>query len=89
MEYLTWEQFRQNAEENIACGTHWKNYKKRWKYFKKSINIVKSLDIESPKEILEIGTMGAPVVIGCDTLDYAKRWDFKGKNPTYLRMSQT
>lgn len=82
MNFITKEEFKKNANENM--GNHWKSWENRWKYFNRTVEIVKSMGIDNPKQILEMGTMGATVVPGCDTIDYGLKWNFKGKNPTYL-----
>jgi len=82
MEYLDFEKYERNAQENP--GEHWKNYKVRWNYYSRAVEVAKTLDISDPSDVLEMGTMGACVVDNCDTIDYAVNWDFEGKAPTYL-----
>lgn len=55
----------------------------RWDYHERAIEIVKSLQISEADQILEMGTMGASLVVGSHTLDCDKLWDFPGKKPTY------
>lgn len=77
---------REVFEEVVRNGGrgHWKHWEDRWKYFDRIGQLVLSLGIENPKLVLEMGTKGASVVEGSDTLDYDKHWNFKGQNPTYL-----
>jgi hypothetical protein len=67
-------------------GGHWTKdmAETRWDYHHRVKKIVKSLRPTSPKTILEIGTVGISIVEGSDTLDYLDRWDFPGKNPTFI-----
>lgn len=81
MEFISKEEFKKNAENNM--GVHWKNWEKRWVYFNKAIQFVNELQITNHRNVVEVGTMGASVVKNCDTIDYDKKWDFKGKNPTH------
>jgi len=81
--FIDKENYRKNAETNM--GRHWEKWEHRWKYFQRSIDIIKEYtNIDDPKKVVEVGTMGACLVNGCDTIDYSERWSFKGKNPTYL-----
>jgi hypothetical protein len=84
MDFLTWENFEQNAELNK--GEHWdpRYVKWRWGYHKRAIEIIKRSGTNDPKKVLEMGTMGASIVIGSDTIDYDEDWNFEGQNPTYL-----
>lgn len=85
MEYLKKETYKTNATENE--GVHWNSWKRRWLYFEKAIEYAKEVGVSDAKKVLEIGTMGAPIVTFCDTMDFADEstgvWDFKNKKPTY------
>ncbi|MDZ4241922.1 MAG: hypothetical protein U1D99_03755 [Candidatus Omnitrophota bacterium] len=65
IETLTWTAYEENALKNPA----WKSYRARWSYHAVAIEIVKSLDISSPRGVLEIGPFGANVIQGSDTMD--------------------
>ena len=82
--YLSFEEYAQRAKE--LGGEHWKPrlLERRWDYHRKAIGILEGLGLKSPKDVLEMGTMGVTLVNGSDTLDYAEGWNFEGKRPTYL-----
>jgi len=82
MEFLTKDFLKKIANNNE--GRHWSTWEKRWRYFGKTVELVKTLGIDDPSKVLEMGTMGATIVLECDTIDYTKKWNFKGKNPTYI-----
>ena len=81
IDYLEFAQRACQLEPN-----HWSSQplEKRWDYHQKAIDILKTLAIETPADVLEMGTMGVQLVKGSDTLDYAERWNYTGKAPTYL-----
>lgn len=81
LEFISSEAF--NAVASARDG-HWKSGGSRWIYHEAAINIVRELGLKGPGNVLEMGTMGVCVVKGSDTIDYAEKWDFSGKNPTYL-----
>lgn len=68
LNYLTNELFTEIAL-NIG-GEHWKNFQNRWLYHKISVQIIKYLEIQNNKKILEIGTMGMQLISGSVTMDY-------------------
>lgn len=84
LEFLTYEDLRKLLQNNP--NGHWKSQPldRRWDYHSKAIELIKKLEITRPDQVLEMGTMGAQIVKGSHTLDYAESWDYKGKNPTYL-----
>ncbi len=82
MEYLTFEKFKEIAEANP--GPHWNGYRSRWKYYRRAVQVARSLNIDSPDSVLEMGTMGANVVLNSITIDYDKNWHFDGKNPDFI-----
>ncbi len=84
LEYLTKERFFEVSSS--IPGGHWsRNVSElRWQYHAQAIDVVKTLGIEAPERVLEIGTMGVSLVNGSHTMDYAEKWDFPGKQPTYL-----
>lgn len=67
-------------------GGHWtpETIENRWDYHCRTIELIKSLNIQNSNEVLEMGTMGVSCVKGSDTIDYSERWDFPGKKPTYI-----
>lgn len=84
LEYLTIDECEEIAQR---CGSgHWDctPLARRWDYHQKAIDILKCLALDTPEQILELGTMGGSLVKGSHTMDYDKRWNFPGKNPTYL-----
>lgn len=56
----------------------------RWDYHYRAIELIRAAKVTDARKILEMGTMGVSCVKGSDTLDYDERWNFNGKNPTYL-----
>ena len=72
------------AERVRRPGGHWHDYKDRWKYYSRAVEIAKTLDINNPSDVLEMGTMGVSIVPNCMSIDYDETWDFKNKKPTYL-----
>ncbi len=56
----------------------------RWDYHYRTIELIKASGVSDSKKVLEMGTMGVSCVKGGDTIDYEERWDFEGKNPTYV-----
>lgn len=71
-------------------GGHWtpETIDQRWEYHSRVVELVKSLNISSPSSVLEMGTMGISCVDNSDTIDYLERWDFPGKEPTYVHDSR-
>lgn len=66
-------------------GHQWGTYKKRWKYHEKALEIIKTITIKNPEDVLEMGTMGIQLIEGSDTLDYSDDWDeTKFSKPTYF-----
>ena len=67
-------------------GGHWtkETIDTRWDYHNRVVEIIKATGIDDSNKVLEMGTMGVSCVKGSDTIDYAERWDFEGKNPTYI-----
>ncbi|HTT99484.1 MAG TPA: hypothetical protein VMF58_15660 [Rhizomicrobium sp.] len=82
IQYLTNELFLENARRHR--GGHWANAEKRWHYHQRAIEIVQGLSLRSAGEVLEIGTMGASLVIGSDTLDYGVAWPRGPQQATYF-----
>lgn len=81
LNYLTREIYDTNAAANT--GGHWENADKRWEYHEAAIKYVKALSPSWPDKVLEMGTMGASIVRGSDTIDHADHWLFKNFSPTY------
>jgi hypothetical protein len=83
LQYLTRQEL-DTLGETIGPG-HWDQelMDGRWDYHDRVIAIIRSLSISDPQRILEMGTMGASLVKGSDSLDFDKWWDFPGKRPTY------
>lgn len=82
IEYLTQEEF-----QSVTAGKkkgHWKKGTTRWDYHKAAVELVREIAPGSPGAVLEMGTLGVSIVKGSDTIDYAEKWNFKNKNPTYL-----
>jgi len=67
-------------------GEHWTpaTIESRWDYHYRTIELIKSLNPSCNSSVLEMGTMGVSCVKNSDTIDYAERWDFPGKKPTYF-----
>jgi len=82
VQFLDFAEFERNALENQ--GKHWHDYKVRWPYYSRAVEVAKTLDIDNPSDVLEMGTMGVSIVRNCKTIDYDVAWDFKNKKPTYL-----
>jgi GTPase SAR1 family protein len=81
IQFLDFATFERNALDN--AGDHWVGYKHRWKYYSRAVEIAKTLDINNPSDVLEMGTMGVSIVPNSLSIDYDEKWDFKGKKPTY------
>lgn len=78
--FSTVKKFNENPNEG-----HWTTAtNNRWDYFGRVVNLVKALDLTDSSKILEMGTMGITCVKDIHTIDYAEKWDFEGKRPTYL-----
>jgi hypothetical protein len=63
-------------------------YKARWAYHAKAIEIAKKLSLSHPRmnagKVLEIGSFGAQIVIGSDTMDLqSDEWKTPVFSPTY------
>ena len=84
MQYLTESMCYQIAQHHP--GGHWDctPLSARWRYHKMAIDLIKGLGIDDSSHVLEMGTMGASLILGSHTIDYAEHWDFPGKRPTYL-----
>jgi hypothetical protein len=82
IQFLNFAEFEQNALDNP--GPHWHGYKDRWKYYSRAVEIAKTLEINDPDDVLEMGTMGVSIVRNCLSIDYDEKWNFKDKKPTYL-----
>lgn len=67
-----------------ARSGHWKNASTRWEYHRAAADIVRMTRPASPRDVLEMGTMGVSIVEGSDTIDYAEKWKYPGQAPTYL-----
>jgi hypothetical protein len=82
--YLSFEEYAQRTKQ--LGGAHWKAgmLAKRWDYHRKAVDILRALNLQSPTQVLEMGTMGVTLVNGSDTIDYTKGWSYQGKNPTYV-----
>lgn len=68
------------------ADAHWskETIDTRWDYHFRTLELIKASGVNDSKKVLEMGTKGVSCVIGSDTIDYLERWDFKGKNPTYV-----
>ena len=84
IKYLTREKYELLTQKYE--GGHWtkETIETRWDYHHRVIELLKGLKITSVSEVLELGTMGVSCIDGSDSMDYADRWNFPGKNPTYL-----
>lgn len=84
LSFLTKEEYSEITKK--LEGGHWtpQTIDTRWDYHYRTIELIRALKIENAHEILEMGTMGVSCVKGSDTIDYAERWNFPGKEPTYL-----
>ena len=72
LEFTTFEKYVQNV---VKTGNgHWTakgiDYADRWPYHQMTIDIIRSMRIDNPADVLEIGTLGASLVVGSDTLDF-------------------
>ena len=84
MKYLTKEEFKANAMAQGAGknNNNWSNWERRWAYHAAALSIVKDLGLTSETDVLEVGTFGASIVSGSDTMDFNEKWNMKGKDPT-------
>ncbi len=87
MKFLTQDEYFSTVKEfneSLKEG-HWSTTtNNRWDYFGRVVNLIKELKLTNPSNILEMGTMGITCVKDTHTIDYAEKWDFPGKMPTYL-----
>ncbi len=72
VEFVTFDEYKNNGLRTYPA--HWtlapgSTYQDRWPYHAKAIELLRGLDLESPSDVLEIGTYGASLVKGSDTLD--------------------
>ena len=88
MTYLTREKYESLVKK--YKGGHWtpETIDQRWDYHSRVVELVRSLNIKIPGNVLEMGTMGVSCVENSDTIDYLERWDFPGKSPTYVHDSR-
>jgi hypothetical protein len=83
MTYLSFEQYSELVQK-LSDG-HWTKATigTRWDYHSKAIELIKSLEMNGNKRVLEMGTMGVKCVAESDTIDFLEHWNFEGKSPTY------
>lgn len=72
VDFINYNEYTYNV---IRTGNgHWTarglNYADRWPYHQIAIDIIRSLRIDDPSGVLEIGALGATLVKGSDTLDF-------------------
>lgn len=81
--YINKEKFYQLATS--INSAHWKSQplELRWSYHSKALEILKSIEIINPSDVLEIGTVGVQLVENSDTLDQDQYWNYEGKQPTF------
>lgn len=89
IKFVTFEEYKENVIKTNKA--HWtlapgSTYKDRWPYHAIAIDLLKGLEIESPSDVLEIGTYGASLVNGSDTLDIASALNRTNKSykPTII-----
>lgn len=84
VEYLSKKEFINHVKDKE--DEHWTKdtNDNRWDYHYRTIELLKAAGISDSKKVLEMGTMGISCVKGSDTIDYEERWEFEGKNPTYV-----
>ncbi len=82
--FLTKEEYLRTTK--LLEGGHWTpdTINTRWDYHCRVIELIKAVKLNSASIALEMGTMGVSCVKGSATIDYAERWNFPGKEPTYL-----
>jgi len=79
IDFLTFDDFARNADRS----PQWKSYRERWIYHEIAIEIAKTLGIRRNRSVIEIGTFGAQVVPGSDTMDLPRgSWSLPGEVPT-------
>ncbi|WP_445730825.1 hypothetical protein [Mariniflexile sp.] len=85
MNFLSKEEYVSYVNSLLEDG-HWTKdtISNRWDYHYRAIELIRATKVSNSKKILEMGTMGISCVKDSDTIDYDERWDFNGKNPTYL-----
>ncbi len=83
VKYLDYATFEKKA---LAAGAgHWSTQplEKRWDYHKKVVEIARSVEVSSPTQVMEMGTMGVQIVRGSHTMDYQENWNYHGKKVTF------
>jgi len=82
MKTLGKAEFLRNVRGLQTKSTNWRSAEDRWLYHERAI--VQLLQRPTtPERVLELGTFGAQLVPGSHTMDWLKKWRFKGNNPTY------
>lgn len=66
----------------LEKNNHWDGINDRWIYYSRIINLLEKENID-PKKVLEAGPFGAPVINGCDTIDFYSYWYYPKMSPTY------
>jgi hypothetical protein len=82
MRTLDRETFLSNVRSLKSQTRNWRHAEKRWSYHEQAIHHLLQSPAE-PNRVLELGSLGAQIVPGSHTMDYLKRWNFKGNKPTY------
>ncbi|MGB1308625.1 MAG: hypothetical protein ACPG6B_06925 [Oceanihabitans sp.] len=84
IDYLQKDEYKNRVKE--LEGGHWtkETIADRWDYHYRTIELIKASGVKDASKVLEMGTMGVSCVKGSDTIDFTKRWDFKGRNPTFI-----
>ena len=64
----------------------WQSHAARWAYHAEAISLARTLSLSDPGQVLEIGSFGAQIVPGSDTMDLpVGPWRLPGFAPTYPR----
>ena len=84
LQLLTQDEFSRKVKE--LEGGHWtpRTISNRWDYYSRVVELIKSIAIDDPAKILEMGTMGISCVDNGHTIDYEEKWAFPGKKPTIV-----
>jgi SAM-dependent methyltransferase len=78
MKYMDFDTF----QAKVSANDKWRSYRDRWIYHEKAIALIDKLNISRAKAVLEIGTFGAALVTGSDTMDcHNDHWIMDGYAP--------
>lgn len=88
--FITFEEFEEAALHTMDIvpdsknRKYWNDYKQRWIYHSRAIEIMRKIGVSSPDQVLELGTMGCSIVKGSHVMDYDQNIEHLGARPKVL-----